>query len=59
MQLGYLTPPVGMSLFISSYRFNRPVMEIFGASMPFLALLATCTLVITYWPRLSLVLLGR
>jgi len=59
MQLGYLTPPVGMSLFISSYRFNRPVMEIFRASTPFLLLLAACTMVITYWPQLSLVLLGR
>jgi len=59
MQLGYLTPPVGMSLFISSYRFDRPVMEIFRASMPFLLLLAACTLAITYWPQLSLALLKR
>jgi len=59
MQLGYLTPPVGMSLFISSYRFNQPVMDIFHAAMPFLLLLAACTLAITYWPQLSLALLQR
>jgi len=57
MQLGYVTPPVGMNLFIASYRFNRPVMEIFQATLPFLLLLAATVLVITYWPALSLVLL--
>ena len=57
MQLGYITPPVGMNLFIASYRFNKPVMELFLATLPFLLLLAVTVLVITYWPSLSLVLL--
>jgi tripartite ATP-independent transporter DctM subunit len=59
MQLGYLTPPVGMSLFIASYRFNRPVMEIFHASLPFLLILTVSVLAITYWPTLSLGLVQR
>jgi len=58
MQLGYLTPPVGMSLFIASYRFARPVMEIFHASLPFLLILMLTVLAITYWPALSLGLLA-
>jgi len=57
MQLGYITPPVGMNLFIASYRFNKPVMELFQSTLPFLLLLAVTVLVITYWPSLSLVLL--
>ncbi|HCU54684.1 MAG TPA: C4-dicarboxylate ABC transporter [Gammaproteobacteria bacterium] len=57
MQLGYITPPVGMNLFIASYRFNKPVMELFYATLPFLLLLAATVLMITYWPALSLALL--
>lgn len=57
MQLGYFTPPVGMNLFIASYRFNRPIMEIFRATLPFLAILMVAVLMITYWPWLSLGLL--
>jgi len=59
MQLGYITPPVGMNLFIASYRFNKPVMELFRATLPFLLLLAATVLIITYWPGLSLVLLPQ
>jgi len=57
MQLGYVTPPVGMNLFIASYRFNKPVMVIFRSTLPFLLLLAGTVLIITYWPALSLALL--
>ncbi len=58
MQLGYITPPVGMNLFIASYRFRRPVMEVYLATVPFFAILLGTVLVITYWPALSLVLVG-
>lgn len=58
MQLGYLTPPVGLNLFISSYRFNRPIMQVYRATFPFLLILFASVLVITYLPALSLVLLG-
>jgi TRAP-type C4-dicarboxylate transport system permease large subunit len=57
MQIGYFTPPVGMNLFIASYRFDRPVMELYRATLPFFFILLTAVLIITYWPALSLVLL--
>jgi C4-dicarboxylate transporter DctM subunit len=52
MQLGYLTPPVGINLFIASYRFNRPIDDIYNASMPFLLVLLVAVLIITYAPLL-------
>jgi tripartite ATP-independent transporter DctM subunit len=57
MQLGYLTPPVGLNLFIASYRFNRPIMSVYAATFPFLVILTLSVLVITYWPALSTMLL--
>jgi tripartite ATP-independent transporter DctM subunit len=56
MQIGYCTPPVGMNLFIASYRFERPVVQLYRATLPFLLLLALAVGIITYWPWLSLVL---
>lgn len=56
MQIGYCTPPVGMNLFIASYRFEKPVVQLYWATLPFLALLLLTVLLITYWPTLSLVL---
>jgi C4-dicarboxylate transporter DctM subunit len=57
MQLGYFTPPVGMNLFIASFRFNKPVMELYIATLPFFFILLFAVLLITYWPALSLVFL--
>ncbi|PWB70830.1 MAG: C4-dicarboxylate ABC transporter [Holophagae bacterium] len=57
MQIGYCTPPVGMSLFIASYRFDKPVVLLYRAALPFLAILLVCVLLITYWPWLSLALI--
>lgn len=54
MQLGYFTPPVGMNLFIASYRFNKPVMTLYRASVPFFLLLLVAVLLITWVPALSL-----
>lgn len=54
MQLGYFTPPVGMNLFIASYRFNKPVMTLYRASIPFFFLLLGAVLLITWVPWLSL-----
>ncbi len=56
MQIGYCTPPVGMNLFIASYRFDKPIMLLYRATIPFLIILLVSVLVITYWPWLSLVL---
>lgn len=58
MQLGYFTPPVGMNLFIASYRFEKPVMTLYLATIPFFLVLLVAVLVITYWPDLSLALLS-
>ena len=57
MQLGYFTPPVGMNLFIASYRFNRPITDIYKATIPFFFVLLAAVLIITYWPALSLALI--
>ena len=59
MQIGYFTPPVGMNLFIASYRFKKPVMQLYSAALPFFFLLLGAVLIITYWPALSLWLPGR
>ena len=56
MQIGYITPPVGMNLFIASYRFDKPVMEVYRATVPFFVILLATVLIITYWPALSLAL---
>jgi C4-dicarboxylate transporter DctM subunit len=57
LELGYLTPPVGLNLFLSSYRFSKPVMEVTRATLPMLAILAIGVLLITYVPWLTLGLL--
>ncbi len=59
MQLGYLTPPVGLNLFISSYRFKQSIVRVYLATFPFLLILLFSVLLITFWPALSLVLLGK
>jgi len=56
MQIGYCTPPVGMNLFIASYRFDKPVVTLYRATLPWLLILFACVLLITYWPWLSMVL---
>lgn len=54
LALGYLTPPVGMNLFLAAARFDRPVLQIARHSLPFLLLLAIVVLLITYVPWLTL-----
>jgi len=56
MQIGYCTPPVGINLFIASYRFDKPIVALYRATLPFLLILFACVLLITYWPWLSMVL---
>jgi tripartite ATP-independent transporter DctM subunit len=57
MQIGYFTPPVGMNLFIASYRFNKPITELYFATIPFMFILFMAVLIITYWPALTMSLL--
>jgi tripartite ATP-independent transporter DctM subunit len=54
LELGYLTPPVGLNLFLASYRFKRPLLEVTRASLPMLGILGIGVLVITYVPWLTL-----
>lgn len=55
MQIGYFTPPIGMNLFIASFRFRKPMLELYSACWPFFVVLLTAVLIITYVPWLSLV----
>lgn len=57
MELGYMTPPVGLNLFISSYRFDKDIAEVYSATLPFLLVLLVCVLLIAFLPQLSLILL--
>jgi tripartite ATP-independent transporter DctM subunit len=62
LELGYLTPPVGMNLFLSSYRFGKPLPEVYRAAVPMLLVLLAGVLLITYLPPLTTTLprwLGR
>ena len=57
LELGYLTPPVGLNLFLASYRFERPLLKIYRAAVPALVILGVGVLLITYVPVLTLGLL--
>ncbi len=54
LEIGYITPPVGINLFISSFRFNKPVIELYKISIPYLILMIIALLIITYIPWLTL-----
>jgi len=54
LELGYLTPPMGENLFLSSYRFGHPVMRVFRFTLPFYAIIAAGVLLITYFPAMTL-----
>lgn len=53
LELGYLTPPVGLNLFLASYRFERPLMQVYRAAVPMLLILGFGVLLITYVPALT------
>lgn len=62
LELGYLTPPVGMNLFLASYRFSKPLSEVYRSIIPILLVLLAGVLCITYVPWLTTALprvLGR
>jgi C4-dicarboxylate transporter, DctM subunit len=58
LEIGYMTPPLGLNLFLSSLRFGKPLPEVYRTVLPFFALLVAVLLLITYFPELSLVLTG-
>jgi tripartite ATP-independent transporter DctM subunit len=53
LEIGYLTPPVGLNLFISSFRFNKPMIDVYRAVLPFIGILLMSLLIVTYVPWLS------
>jgi len=56
LEIGYSTPPIGLNLFISSYRFRKSIVDLYRASLPFLGILLAALAIITYFPALSLFL---
>ncbi len=56
LEIGASLPPLGINLFVASMRFERPVLELYRASLPYILILLLCLAAITYWPALSLVL---
>src|SRR5262249_41137263 len=54
LEIGYLTPPVGLNLFISSFRFEKPITTLYRAVLPFIGLLLIAVGLTTYVPQLSL-----
>jgi hypothetical protein len=54
LEIGYMTPPVGINLFLSAMRFKKPVVELYRVSVPFLLLLLVALAIITYVPKVSL-----
>ena len=54
MELGYLMPPMGENLFLSSYRFKQPLVRIYLSTAPFVILLLIAVLLITYVPALTM-----
>jgi TRAP-type C4-dicarboxylate transport system permease large subunit len=52
LELGYLMPPLGMNLFLASYRFEKSLAAVTRSAMPFVAVLLGVLLLVTYWPAL-------
>jgi len=58
LQIGYCTPPVGLNLFLASYRFDKSIVTLYRATLPFLALLMLTLIIITYFPIITLFLVN-
>lgn len=58
MEIGYLMPPMGENLFLSAYRFDKPLGYLYRCVLPFLGILAVVVLAVTYLPALTLWLLA-
>jgi tripartite ATP-independent transporter DctM subunit len=57
LELGYLTPPVGLNLYLASYRFNEPIVRVYKDVLVYLAIGLVAVLLITYVPLLTTALL--
>jgi tripartite ATP-independent transporter DctM subunit len=54
LEIGYMTPPLGLNLFISSLRFEKPITRLYRAVLPYMGILLIALLLVTYVPELSL-----
>ena len=54
LEIGYLTPPVGINLFIASQRFGKPILTLFRSTFPFLLIMLIWLIMLTYIPALTL-----
>jgi tripartite ATP-independent transporter DctM subunit len=57
LEIGYSTPPVGLNLFISSFRFEQPIVKLYRSTLPFIGIMLVALIIITYVPDLSLILI--
>jgi tripartite ATP-independent transporter DctM subunit len=55
LEIGYLTPPVGLNLFITAFRFQKPIADVVKAAMPFLLVMIGVLILVTYVPQLTVV----
>lgn len=58
LNIGYMTPPIGLNLFIASLRFKKPVISLYLACLPFLVLMLAALILITYIPSISMFLVN-
>ena len=56
LEIGYSTPPVGLNLFISSFRFRKSIVELYRASLPWIGIMLVALALVTYVPGISLFL---
>jgi len=54
LELGFITPPVGMNLFLSAYRFEKPMLKVYRSTLPFFIVRLLAVLAITYIPIISI-----
>jgi C4-dicarboxylate transporter, DctM subunit len=59
LSIGYITPPIGLNLFVASSVFERPIVQVIKASFPYAVIMLLALAAVTYIPALSLFLLGR
>lgn len=55
LEIGYLHPPIGLNLFISSFKFRKSLMEVTIATLPFMLTVLVALMVVTYVPALTIV----
>jgi hypothetical protein len=53
LEVAYCCPPLGLNLFIASFRFNRPVVSLYKIVVPFMIMLTGALMLVTYIPSLS------